>query len=152
MLLVGCTAPANGLTAVGVDEGGHLIVVLAWCGPTQPEIVTVYHEDERGEATDAVYVAPELTGQLASFRLDSARLTGWELEGAPRFGEVTAYHAYGATKDNRRSTTSVRFRLDTAKRLQPGQVLIQDANDVESIVSQEEFARMGQDPTRVECG
>jgi hypothetical protein len=35
-LLTACTVPVNGLTGISVDAGGHLLVVLAWCGPTQP--------------------------------------------------------------------------------------------------------------------
>lgn len=139
MPLVACSVPVNGLTGVSVDAGGNLTVVLAWCGPTQPDSVTVYHEDERGEVTDAVYVAPRLTGQVASFRLDDPGSSGWQLEGAPILREETAYHAYGGTKDNSFATGSVRFRLGATEQLRPGQVLLQGQEEGDSVVSQAEF-------------
>ena len=157
-VLSACTVPINGLTGVSVDADGHLMLVLAWCGPAQPDGVMVYDDRlNQGEGAadtvdDANYVAPRGSGQQTSFRLDSPDGTGWRLEGNANLHEGIAYTAFGGTADNRYATSHVRFRLGDAKRLRPGVVLVQDLNDVDELISQDEFERRARDPREVECG
>ncbi|WP_055483182.1 hypothetical protein [Sphaerimonospora mesophila] len=146
--VTGCTVATNGHTGISVDAAGHLVVVLAWCGPA-PDGVTIYHDrtppGPSGEPSiaDASYEAHALTGQAASFRPD-APSDGWTLStGHFRPDPLITYVAYGWSNDNTHSTTHVQFKIADLARLQPGKVLMWSDN---TLVSQEEFDRKGQSP------
>ncbi|MFD2083231.1 hypothetical protein SAMN05421678_103167 [Actinopolymorpha cephalotaxi] len=156
VLLAGCTVPVNGLTGISVDQQGHLIVVLAWCGRTAPDGAVIFHDvgsDESGQSVgDADYDAPKLSGGLASFRVDAPG-DGWKLDGKPpRFREKITYSAFGGTNDNSWSTGNVDFQLATTRLIQPGHVLLQEDNGHDIQVTRRVFYRMAHDPNEVECG
>lgn len=159
--LTGCTVAANGDVGISVDESGHLIAVLAWCGPA-PDGVRLYHEratPQRGPTSnpddasidDAKYHAPTLSGQSASFRLD-APADGWAVTPKPpSLDPAITYKAYGFTNDNTSSLQRVTFELEDVAKVGPGQVLIQEwdgkrQQDVDAVISLDAFERMGQDP------
>lgn len=56
----GCTVPINGITGVGLDRDGNLVIVLAWCG-RQPDGVTVYHRTYSEDSTPETY-DPDASG------------------------------------------------------------------------------------------
>ncbi|UBU13665.1 hypothetical protein [Nonomuraea gerenzanensis] len=151
----------KGDVGISVDESGHLIAVLAWCGPA-PDGVRLYREratpqksptgnPDDAYADDAAYHAPTLSGQSASFRLD-APAGGWAVTPKPPSLEpAITYKAYGFTNDNTSSLRHVTFELDDAAKVAPGRVLIQEwdekrQQDVDVVISLDAFKRMGQDP------
>ncbi|MEU3167300.1 hypothetical protein [Streptosporangium sp. NPDC006930] len=159
--LTGCTVAANGYVGISVDESGHLIAVLAWCGPA-PDGVKLYHErvtprrsptsnPDDAYIDDAVYQAPTLNGQSASFRLD-APAGDWVITPKPpSLDPAITYNAYGFTNDNTSSLRHVKFELDDAAKIAPGRVLIQEwdekrQQDIDVVLSLDAFERMGQDP------
>lgn len=146
---------------IGVDESGHLIAVLAWCGPA-PDGVTLFHERATPQGSpagnrddsyvdDATYHAPPLSGQSSSFRLDAPG-GGWTVTPAPPvLDPAITYMAYGFTVDNTSALRRVTFRIDEAAKVEPGQVLIQDGDenrrqDAGVVVPLDAFRRMAQDP------
>ncbi|MEU7695305.1 hypothetical protein OHB01_22065 [Microbispora hainanensis] len=162
----GCTVPINGITGVGLDRDGNLVIVLAWCG-RQPDGVTVYHRtysedstpetydpDASGPANpaidDASYRAPRVAGETASFRIDAPG-NGWRADqGIPSFDPDVTYRAYGWTRDNTFSTAHVEFQISDAGKLRrnPGTVLVNDYDPERDKVSdvllpQAEFDRQG---------
>lgn len=158
-VLAGCTVQTNGDTGVSVDDAGNLIVVLAWCGRS-PDVVVIYHDRTSSDTssdpsvTDAVYTAPALEDQFASFRLD-APSDGWSVSKPFTADPAITYTVYGGTNDNSRSTSSVRFELGDAAKLKPGMVLVPEYDDkkgeaVDAVISLEQFKRDAQDPKN--CG
>lgn len=161
--LTGCTVPIGGDTGISVDEAGHLIVVLTWCGRS-PDAVVVYHDPapaktdsaagtaKNPSVVDADYQAPALGGQSASFRLD-APSGGWTVTPKPLIPDpAITYTAYGATHDNSSSTRSVSFEADDVAKVKPGLVLVQrydekKQDDVDVVMSLREFERAGQGAT-----
>ncbi len=162
----GCTVPINGITGVGVDQAGNLVIVLAWCG-RQPDGVTVYHDQYPEDPTpatydpdasgppnpsidDAFYLAPRVKDETASFRLDAPG-DGWRAEHEiPTFDPTITYKAYGGTLDNSYSTSHVEFQLGDADKLrrEPGTVLVNDYEEgtdkvVDVLMPRAEFDRQG---------
>ncbi|MGW5259735.1 hypothetical protein ACWEQG_02090 [Microbispora sp. NPDC004025] len=162
----GCTVPQNGITGVGVDRAGNLVIVLAWCG-RQPDGVTVYHRQFPEDPTpaaydpdaggppnpaidDAFYLAPRVAGETASFRLDAPG-DGWRAkQQIPAFNPAVTYTAFGGTLDNTYSTSHVEFQVGDADKLRrnPGTVLVNDFDPrtdkvVDVLIPQAEFDRKG---------
>ncbi|MEU4538151.1 hypothetical protein AB0G15_25185 [Streptosporangium sp. NPDC023825] len=172
----GCTPVIGGLTGLSVDSEGHPVIVLAWCEGATPDGVKVYHYEEPVSTSpgggsvgspvsinisssstvtvdDAHFNAPSLDGQSASFRIDEPA-DGWTVE-PESFAMVPGveYHAFGGNRDHTFSIAHVYFTGDDIENLKPGMVLIQQYDEkkgdwVDVMVSQENFDRQGQDPSR----
>ncbi|MFF4989254.1 hypothetical protein ACFY19_18835 [Streptosporangium saharense] len=171
MGVAGCTPPVVGEAGVSVDAEGHPLIILAWCGDSAPEGVSVSHyEDTSGplgavpgpssDATtksDVTFVAPSLEGQSASVRLDAPG-DGWTVEPEPfvlRPGVL--YNAFGhrGSGSGQVNIGSVSFSMESMAKLKPGLILVQRYDDTRSpaewndvVIPYEEFEREGQDPDR----
>ncbi|MDR8410823.1 hypothetical protein MTP10_19040 [Nonomuraea sp. 3-1Str] len=159
--LTGCTVAANGYVGISVDESGHLVAVLAWCGPA-PDGVRLYHEravpqrsptgnPDGAYIDDAMYHASAMRGQSASFRLDTPVGDWMVTPKSPSLDPAITYNAYGFTNDNTSSLRHVTFEIDDATKVDPGQVLIQRwdekrQQDIDVVISLAAFEQMGQDP------
>ncbi|GAA0413349.1 hypothetical protein GCM10009530_77400 [Microbispora corallina] len=158
--LTGCTVRDNGYIGISVDEAGHLLAVLAWCGPP-PDGVLLFHEQATAQAKpttgnpddsyidDATYHAPVLSGQSASFRLD-APVGGWTVTPKPpTLDPAITYIAFGFTNDNTSGLNRMTFKIDDAARVNPGQVLAYGWDDerqqhIDGVISLKDFERLGQ--------
>lgn len=171
MSVAGCTPPVIGEAGVGVDAEGRPLIVLAWCGDSAPEGVSVSHyEDASGPLgampgpssgattkSDVTFVAPSLEGQSASVRLDAPD-NGWAVEPEPfvlRPGVL--YNAFGhrGSGSGQVNIGDVSFSAESVAKLKPGLVLVQRYDETRSpaewhdvVIPYAEFERQGQDPAR----
>ncbi|MET7710768.1 hypothetical protein [Micromonospora sp. NPDC005413] len=152
--LTSCSPAIKGITGLTMDADGQPLAALAWCADRPPDLAVLFAESDSASPAPSAVPTPSANwpywpGREYAVPRDATspatvRLVGFPPE--PATDPHAAFRMYGVASNSSFTSHSVTFRLAELAGLQPGSVLTTDIvnnNEVQKIVSLDEFARLG---------